>query len=1093
MSIDTLSVIDALALTQTAQPSSEALCQNPVTLDPTPNTQTPEHPNTQSSAALWQSPVALECGGLRREMALTNFAGRVYPTLHNDLMAALLEIGPEDRVLDVGGGDSYFPRADVVTDAFPDSNEHRSGRAVAADYGHRRFVPCFAESLPFADHEFDFAYCRMVLEHVDDPAAACRELQRVARRGFIETPSPIAEYLGGHPTHRWLVWVERLPGQEPTLVFQRKPFRRAPLRYALRRNWFTDPEFQYRWEFEYRNVVTTQFEWSGEFRFRVEEHPEGIDYDDPRQAAEAHLDATIHGLAFGGVPAEILLPDAEQASRLCPDWALTHNTRGCALWLAGRYNEALAAFGQAARLEPNCTQYSYNARLTLAQAQTAAPHLMLLPPALEEREETSVNFAGKIYHAFLNQDDRLARDLEIRPEERVLDVGGGQRPLARADVSIDYDVFDGLHRQGQAISRAKPLVCGDTQRLPFRDRAFDMVCCRMVLEHVLDPAAACHELQRVARRGFIETPNVLWECFYGHPTHRWVITWEPQERILTFKRKPFDRIPFLSAIVPYLYLWHLGGVYRGLNLAFETNFRNITTTQLTWDEDHPFAVVVEDDPDCPYDYLNRPEDAARGSIHYVRDLRNYGNGPTCESEADDAIRLATTPEQKREALQLRLSIARDLQDRRKCAEIEMTLRALQRAEEKRIMGATARPGATGAMGTQRDAANLAPQHAVAAERVATGPAPLLWQAPLRDPSGYADEARHFLFALDAAGIDVAAGEFRWSDKVASLPPARRRTLDRLMRRQPTPNPVYVAHILAPHFQRPAGARACVGRTMFETDRLPEGWADACNRMDAVWVPGHFNVETFTRAGVQPEKLRIVPGAIDLSPYDPGCAPLQISGARGFNFLSVFDWTLRKGWDALIRAFVEEFRPDEDVALILKTHSSLGYTGAQLIDQISTFLTRSLGRDPNRIPDIVLQDANVPDDRMPNLYRAADCYVMPSRGEGWGRPYMEAMAMALPTIATNWSGQTAFVNAENALLLDYELVDVPETAWRETPTYRGHRWAEPSLSHLRRLLRQAFEDRQGGREIGGRARAHLEQRFTYAPVAAIIASELERLA
>lgn len=39
--------------------------------------------------------------------------------------------------------------------------------------------------------------------------------------------------------------------------------------------------------------------------------------------------------------------------------------------------------------------------------------------------------------------------------------------------------------------------------------------------------------------------------------------------------------------------------------------------------------------------------------------------------------------------------------------------------------------------------------------------------------------------------------------------------------------------------------------------------------------------------------------------------------------------------------------------------------------------------------------------MPSLYKAADAFVLPSRGEGWGIPYMEAMAMGLPTIGTNW--------------------------------------------------------------------------------------------
>ena len=102
-------------------------------------------------------------------------------------------------------------------------------------------------------------------------------------------------------------------------------------------------------------------------------------------------------------------------------------------------------------------------------------------------------------------------------------------------------------------------------------------------------------------------------------------------------------------------------------------------------------------------------------------------------------------------------------------------------------------------------------------------------------------------------------------------------------------------------------------------------------------------------------------------------------------------------------------------------------------------------------------------------------------------------MGRPVIATNWSGQTEFISAENALLLDYELVDVPEIAWRETPTYQGHRWAEPSVTHLRRLMRRAFEDREGCRELGQRARTHLETHFTYPAVAKILAAEMERIA
>ena len=41
--------------------------------------------------------------------------------------------------------------------------------------------------------------------------------------------------------------------------------------------------------------------------------------------------------------------------------------------------------------------------------------------------------------------------------------------------------------------------------------------------------------------------------------------------------------------------------------------------------------------------------------------------------------------------------------------------------------------------------------------------------------------------------------------------------------------------------------------------------------------------------------------------------------------------------------------------------------------------------------------------LPRLYKAVDAFVLPSRGEGWGRPHVEAMATGLPIVATNWSG------------------------------------------------------------------------------------------
>ena len=64
-----------------------------------------------------------------------------------------------------------------------------AGRAPFKHIDGKPVYQCSIENLPFADSEFDFVYCSHVLEHVDNPEAACRELMRVAKRGYIETPT----------------------------------------------------------------------------------------------------------------------------------------------------------------------------------------------------------------------------------------------------------------------------------------------------------------------------------------------------------------------------------------------------------------------------------------------------------------------------------------------------------------------------------------------------------------------------------------------------------------------------------------------------------------------------------------------------------------------------------------------------------------------------------------------------------------------------------------------------------------------------------------------------------------------------------------
>lgn len=94
-----------------------------------------------------------------------------------------------DKILDIGSGPLPFPLATHLADISADDNNYGRGGAPIKLLAGRPFTACPVEKTPFGDKEFDFVYSSHVLEHTTDPAAACNELMRIGKRGYIETPT----------------------------------------------------------------------------------------------------------------------------------------------------------------------------------------------------------------------------------------------------------------------------------------------------------------------------------------------------------------------------------------------------------------------------------------------------------------------------------------------------------------------------------------------------------------------------------------------------------------------------------------------------------------------------------------------------------------------------------------------------------------------------------------------------------------------------------------------------------------------------------------------------------------------------------------
>lgn len=114
-----------------------------------------------------------------------------------------LRIKKRYNVLEVGSGHNPSCRSNTIVERFIDSNYHRCGDVKI--YPHQKLINANGENLPFKNKEFDYIICNQVLEHTEDPESFLKEQFRVAKRGYIETPSLLGEFLFPKKSHKWII------------------------------------------------------------------------------------------------------------------------------------------------------------------------------------------------------------------------------------------------------------------------------------------------------------------------------------------------------------------------------------------------------------------------------------------------------------------------------------------------------------------------------------------------------------------------------------------------------------------------------------------------------------------------------------------------------------------------------------------------------------------------------------------------------------------------------------------------------------------------------------------------------------------------
>lgn len=171
--------------------------------------------------------------------------------------------GIERPVLEVGSGHRPYPHSDVLVDKF--LNESQRGGKI--ETGNRPLIVSDIEQLPFRDGAFGYSIAAHVVEHVPHPEKALKELARVSRAGYIETPSALMEAV--EPHREYHLWYVKKEGDKLVFIPKRQSG------FTQRVSWkLLEQNFSFRLFFHSNpDLILTRCHWEGAIGFQIEKRP----------------------------------------------------------------------------------------------------------------------------------------------------------------------------------------------------------------------------------------------------------------------------------------------------------------------------------------------------------------------------------------------------------------------------------------------------------------------------------------------------------------------------------------------------------------------------------------------------------------------------------------------------------------------------------------------------------------------------------------------------------------------------------------------------------------------------------------------------
>lgn len=235
-------------------------------------------------------------------------------------------------------------------------------------------------------------------------------------------------------------------------------------------------------------------------------------------------------------------------------------------------------------------------------------------------------------------------------------------------------------------------------------------------------------------------------------------------------------------------------------------------------------------------------------------------------------------------------------------------------------------------------------------------------------------------------------------------------------------------------------------TMFESTKWIDSHVNEMSHLDFLIVPSGWNKECLEKQGFK-KPIYVCP-----LPNSDDFKYLERPNKRDkFTFLMYNAMDYRKGFPEYLHAFKNEFKPDEPVKFILKTREN------------DSALRNMIRQDPifasGQIEWII---ETMPSYKVEVLHQETDCFVFPSKGEGWGYPPLEALITGNPVITTKahshleWFNEACLEVKSSLVPASFELDGKPQEG--------AGNWYKPDVKDMQKQMRWIFEEwKAKGRE------------------------------